>query len=319
VSAQFVTGYQNFAAPSGGTLIAVGNFDGVHLGHRALLEFALAQSRSLSLAPVAMTFDPHPTRVLSHAVPTILTTTARKIELMLRIAPELRIIVQPFDEAFSRIEAEAFVSEILLKSLQARYVLVGKNFHFGRGRRGNHDLLREMAASRDFTAHAFELSGDAAGTFSSSRVRSELIAGQLDNVASMLGRPHAFSGAVVAGDGRGRVLGFPTANLDEIAEGLPPPGVYTCIVDQLSEVKEPSRLGLGVMSLGPRPTVDRGHAVEVHLLDFSADLYGKHLRVHLIHRLRGIEKFASVAELQAQIKVDIDQARRLLTGVLPTG
>ena len=315
VSAQFVPGYQNFAAPSGGTLIAVGNFDGVHLGHRALLEFALAQARSLSLAPVAMTFDPHPTKVLSNAVPTILTTTARKVELMVRIAPELRIIVQPFDEAFSRIEAEKFVSEILLKSLQARYVLVGKNFHFGRGRRGNHDLLREMAASLDFAAHAFELSGDAAGTFSSSRVRSELIAGRLDDVAGMLGRPHAISGVVAAGDGRGRTLGFPTANLEEITEGLPPAGVYTCIVDQLSEGIEPLRLGMGVMSLGPRPTVDRGHAVEVYLLDFSADLYGKHLRVHLIHRLRGIEKFAGVAELQAQIKVDIDQARGLLADV----
>jgi riboflavin kinase / FMN adenylyltransferase len=319
VSAQFVSGYQNYTAPSGGTLVAVGNFDGVHLGHRALLEYALAQARSLSLAPVAMTFDPHPAAVLSGVVPIVLTTTARKIELMLRIAPELRVIVQPFDDSFSRIEAEVFVSEILFKSLQARYVLVGKNFHFGRGRRGNHELLRDLAARLGFTAHTYELSGDAAGTFSSSRIRSELIAGRVDDVASMLGRPHAISGVVVSGDGRGRTLGFPTANLEEIAEGLPLPGVYTCTVEQLFEEQEPTRLGVGVISLGPRPTVARGHAAEVHLLDFSADLYGKHLRVHLIHRLRDIEKFASVAELRAQIEADIDQARRILTEVLPTG
>ncbi len=317
VSDQFVTGFQNFTAPTGGTLVAVGNFDGVHLGHHALIEYALAQARALSLMPVAMTFDPHPAVVLSNVVPTLLTTTARKIELLVRIAPELCVIVQPFDAAFSQIEAETFVSEILLERLRARYVLVGKNFHFGRGRRGNHELLRALAAKLDFTAHAFELSGDIAGAFSSSRARSELIAGRLENVASVLGRPHAISGVVVAGDGRGRTIGFPTANLDEIAEGLPPPGVYTCIVDQLGLARESRRLGLGVMSLGPRPTVDRGYAVEVHVLDFSEDLYCKHLRVHMIHRLRGIEKFASIAELQAQIGADIDQARRLLADCDP--
>jgi len=260
VSERSVTGFQNLQVPSSGTLIAVGNFDGVHIGHRALIEHVLAQAKSRSLMPVAMTFDPHPARVLSASVPQLLTTTERKIELMLHLAPQLNIVVQPFDTDFSRIEAETFVEQILLKSLRARYVLVGSNFHFGRARRGTPDLLRHLADKLGFIAEAFELSGDTAGSYSSSRVRSELAAGNLESVASMLGRPHAITGVVVPGDAMGRVIGFPTANLSEIEEGLPPAGVYTCIVCDATSLPAVSRLGLGVMSLGLRPTVNRGFA-----------------------------------------------------------
>lgn len=313
VPAQFVTGYQNLAAPSGGTLVAIGNFDGVHRGHVALIAQALHEARSRSLMPVAMTFDPHPATVLGNVAMTLLTSTARKAELLSAMDPELRIIVQPFDDAFSRIEAEAFVSDVLLKSLRARYVLVGKNFHFGRGRRGNHELLKELSEKLDFSAQAFELSGDVDGSFSSSRARSELLHGRLDNVAAVLGRPHAITGYVIAGAGLGRKLGFPTANLSRIVEGLPPPGVYACIVDDVTAADGPAvRLGTGVMSLGPRPTVNLGDSVEVHLLDYRGDLYGRYLRVHLVQRLRGIEKFASVEALQTQIRADIEDARRQL-------
>jgi riboflavin kinase / FMN adenylyltransferase len=239
----------------------------------------------------------------------LLTTTERKIELLTQMAPELRVIVQPFDEAFAKIEAEAFVSDILLKQVKARYILVGKNFHFGRGRRGNHDLLKQWADQLGYTAEAFELSGDVAGTYSSSRARSELLAGRLDNVTQVLGRPHTVSGVVVAGDGRGRALGYPTANLAEVAEALPPAGVYTCIVDLLPKGEHPTRLGYGAMSIGLRPTVNRGFAVEVHLLDKSGDLYARRLRVHLIHRLRSIEKFENLDALQAQMRADVEITR----------
>lgn len=259
-----------------------------------------------------MTFDPHPATVLGKVAMTLLTSTARKVELLSAMDPELRIVVQPFDAAFSRIDAEAFVSEVLLKSLRARYVLVGKNFHFGRGRRGNHEMLRELAEKLDFTAQAFELSGDVDGSFSSSRARAELLRGRLDNVAAVLGRPHAITGQVIAGEKLGRQLGFPTANLARIVEGLPPPGVYAGLVDEIDVDGRALRLGMGVMSIGPRPTVNLGDAVEAHLLDYNGDLYGKQLRVHLVQRLRGIEKFASVEELQAHIKTDIETARRLL-------
>lgn len=312
VPAQCVTGYQNLAVPSGGTLVAIGNFDGVHRGHVALVQHALAEARARSLLPVAMTFDPHPATVLSKAAPTLLTSTERKVELLSAMSPELRIVVQPFNEAFSRIEAEAFVNDVLISGLRARYVLVGKNFHFGRGRRGNHELLTELSAGLGFTAQAFELSGDIEGTFSSSRARSELLRGRLDNVAAVLGRPHAITGRVVRGAGLGRQLGFPTANLSSIVEGLPPPGVYAVIVDELSENGQARRLGNAVMSIGPRPTVNLGEAVEVHLLDYDDTLYGKRLRVHLITRLREIERFASIDELKAQIGVDIETAREVL-------
>jgi len=312
VSGRSVVGYQNLKVPASGTLIAVGNFDGVHIGHRCLIEHVLAQATARSLMPVAMTFAPHPAAVLSGATQILLTTTERKIELMLQVAPKLNIVVQPFDSEFSRIEAEVFVEQILLQSLNARYVLVGKNFHFGRGRRGTPELLRALSDQKGFIAEAFELSGDTSGTFSSSRARSELIAGNVEGVAHVLGRPHAITGIVVPGDRRGRELGFPTANLAEIEEGLPLEGVYTCIVCDVAPTEPVRSLGLGVMSIGPRPTVNSGFATEVHVLDFSADLYAKRLRVHIIHRLRNIERFDSVEALRVQIEADVAVTRERL-------
>jgi riboflavin kinase/FMN adenylyltransferase len=312
VSTQSVIGYKNFHVPPGGTLIAVGNFDGVHLGHRALIEHALTQAQARSLLPVAMTFDPHPAAILAASAPPLLTTTDRKIELLLQSAPQLRIIVQPFNSEFSKIEAEAFVEQILIKSLNARYVLVGKNFHFGRERRGTFHLLKELAEKLSFSAEAFELSGDTEGTFSSSRARAELFAGNMDNLADVLGRPHAITGIVVKGEGRGRVFGFPTANLENIPEGLPPAGIYSCLVDDATPNQSARRIGLGVMSLGPRPTVERGFATEVHLLNFAGDLYSKRLRIHIIHRLRDIERFVNIEALCAQISADVALARNKL-------
>jgi riboflavin kinase/FMN adenylyltransferase len=312
VSVSFINGYQDFSPPVGGTLVAIGNFDGVHLGHRALIEHALAQAHARDLTPVVMTFHPHPASVLSNAAPLPLTTTSRKVELLKAYFADINVIVQPFDIAFSQIEAEVFVSEILLRDLLARYVLVGKNFHFGRGRRGNDQLLGQLGQELGFIAEGFELSGDAAGNFSSSRVRTELLEGHLSNVMGLLGRPHSVAGRVVPGDGRGRTLGFPTANLENIEEGLPPPGVYSCVVDELPDDSQPVRLGAAVMSLGPRPTVSRGETVEVHLLDHSANLYGKRLRVYFIESVRGIVKFNSPVELQKQIHADIELARAQL-------
>ncbi len=259
-----------------------------------------------------MTFDPHPATVLARVAPTLLTSTPRKVELLTAMSPDLRVIVQPFDDAFSHIEAEAFVSNVLLGGLRARYVLVGKNFHFGRGRRGNHELLAGLAAQLGFTAEAFELSGDLEGTFSSSRARSELRKGMIESVASVLGRPHSIAGEVVKGESLGRKLGFPTANLANVIEGLPPPGVYAVLVDELVTDGWARRLGEGVMSLGSRPTVNLGNAIEVHVLDQNLDLYGRQLRVHLLSRLREIRRFDSIAELQAQIKADIEEARQHL-------
>ena len=270
------------------------------------------QAQRRALLPVIMTFEPHPAAVLAAAAPSLLMTLEHKVDLLLRIAPELRVIVQPFDKDFARIEAEQFVQRILLETLKARFVLVGSNFHFGRARRGTPELLGTLAADWHFEAEAFALSGDQAGIYSSSRVRAELAAGNLRAVTQVLGRPYALTGIVVAGDGRGRELQFPTANLEQIAEALPPTGVYACIVDEITEEHGGKRIGWGVMSLGPRPTVNRGATTEVHVLDFSGDLYGRRLRIHMIQRLRDIEKFADLPSLRAQIEKDVVAARALL-------
>ena len=310
VSERSIPGYQHFLAPSSGTLIAVGNFDGVHVGHRALIEHVLSQAAERSLAPLLMTFDPHPALVLTSKAPALLTTTERKVDLILDIAPQLNIVVQPFDAEFSRIEAEDFVERILLGGLNARYVLVGKNFHFGRGRRGTADLLRSMSERRGFEAEAFELSGDLGGVYSSSRARLELAAGNMGGVTHILGRPHAITGVVVPGDARGRELGFRTANLEGIDEGLPPEGIYACLVCEAAPGAPAKMLGMGAMSLGPRPTVNRGFAVEVHVLDYSDDLYERRLRIHILHRLRGIERFDDIEKLQMQIAIDVERTRQ---------
>jgi len=222
----------------------------------------------------------------------------------------LKVIVQPFDIEFSKIEAETFVERILLQGLGARYVLVGKNFHFGRARRGTPELLRALSQRWGFEAEAYELSGDTDGVYSSSRARAELSAGNMESVTHILGRPHAFTGIVVTGDARGRELGFRTANLEGIQEGLPPEGIYACIVSEAAPGAPLRHLGIGAMSLGHRPTVNRGFAVEVHLLDFSEDLYQRRLRVHVLKRLRGIEKFDNLEQLRTQIDIDIEHTRQ---------
>jgi riboflavin kinase/FMN adenylyltransferase len=312
VSNRCVMGFEALAVPVGGTLIAIGNFDGVHAGHRALIQHAVKKASEASLLPVAMTFHPHPAGVLSGRTLPLLTTTERKVELLLQCATNLHVIVQPFDHAFAQIEAEDFVERILLGSLRARFIVVGNNFHFGRARRGTPALLQDLAGKLGFAAQTFGLSGDAAGSFSSSRVRTDIAAGNLEQAAQILGRPHAISGVVVQGDQRGRSIGFPTANLAETSEVLPPVGVYGCVVDELVAGQPPRRLSTGVMNIGPRPTVNRGFSVEVHLLDFCADLYAKWLRVHIIEHLRGVERFADLPALRRQIAADISAARQRL-------
>jgi riboflavin kinase/FMN adenylyltransferase len=175
--------------------------------------------------------------------------------------------------------------------------------------------LVELGKEYGFEARALPLMGDAAGAFSSSRVRVLVQNAELSAAWKILGRPHALTGTVVAGDKRGRSIGFPTANLDGVVELLPPHGVYVCVVDAVGAAT--NALAHGVANIGVRPTVGAGFSVEVHLLDFAGDLYGKQLRVHLLERLRGEQKFADVAALTAQIALDADAARSAAAAAYP--
>jgi riboflavin kinase/FMN adenylyltransferase len=199
---------------------------------------------------------------------------------------------------------------LLVDTLGAKVVLVGENFRFGRARSGDFAQLSELGKSLGFEARATALECDAAGPISSTRVRAALERGELSVVEGLLGRPHALTGTVVAGQGRGRTIGVPTANLDAFREATPPHGVYSVLVDQYVDGAF-TALAAGVANFGVRPTLGAGPSFEVHLFDTALDLYGQQLRVHLLERLRAEQKFSNVGELVAQIGRDIERSRAI--------
>lgn len=310
-----VDGASALQAEPRSTLVAIGNFDGVHCGHRAVLTAAVEQARALGVAPVVLTFDPHPSEVLGRGPQDVLTPLPRKIELLARIDSELRVVVETFTLELARKSPREFCEELLQRALGARVVIVGDNFRFGQGRAGDVETLRELGSELGFAAMTHALEGDEHGAFSSSRIRQAVRDGDLARARRLLGRPHALTGRVVEGQRRGRTLGFPTANLEGIGEMLPPYGVYAAVVDA---VTEPSRaLARAVVNVGVRPTVEAGLAIEAHLLDFEGDLYGSRLRLHLTDRLRGEQRFDGTDALAAQIRRDVEQARAATAELVP--
>lgn len=299
------------------TLVSIGNFDGVHRGHREVLKDSAVAAARHGLVPVALTFDPHPTIAVGRPPPACLTRLERKIELIQRIDPSLRVVVQHFDAAFASQSPETFVRDILVERLRAKHVRVGENFRFGAARRGDLRTMIELGKEHGFEAQAEPLLGDEQGRFSSTRARESIREGNLAEALAILGRPHSLSGKVVEGQKRARHLGFPTANLGWVVEALPRHGVYTVAVDRLDASGSGRRLGLGVVNVGVRPTVDAGFAVEAHILDYDGDLYGAMLRVHLLSFLRPECRFDGLEALKTQIADDVRNARRLVADVQP--
>jgi riboflavin kinase/FMN adenylyltransferase len=310
VQVRRVDGAGALGADQGSNLVAIGNFDGVHAGHRAVLAAATRDANARGLSLLVLTFDPHPAVVLGRGAQPVLTPLERKVELLCRLDPTLRVVVEPFTHQLAGMSARSFVEDLLVGALGAKVVVVGQNFRFGKGRAGDLAVLEKLGAELGFVARAEELAKDADGPFSSSRIRASIAAGNLADAERLLGRPHAVSGRVVRGDGRGRTVGVPTANLDGVVEALPRYGVYACVVDRLADDGTATRLAAGVANIGNRPTVNAGFSTEAHLFDFDGDLYGARLRIHLVERVRDEKKFASLDELVHQIRNDIETARR---------
>ena len=285
--------------------LAIGVFDGVHLGHQRVLNQARAACPADGLA-VALTFDPHPLRVLRpDQAPPLLTSTAHKLALIEQLGLDACVLIH-FDNAFATITAEQFIAQIAF----CRHICVGTRFHFGHNRTGNSVFLEQLAPRYGFTVTEIKPVRTPAGEMiSSTAVRQHIFDGNLDRAAAMLGRPFSILGTVVKGDGIGHQLGFPTANLDTHHEAFPPDGVYLTRV-----IVAGGESVTGVINLGRRPTfTDRSHQriLEVHLLDFRRDIYGQELEVIFRQKLRGEQKFNSVEELKAQIAADIATARQL--------
>jgi len=306
--------------PEGGrdvcpSVVVVGNLDGVHRGHAAVLRAAVQRASRDGLAAYVLTFDPHPSVVLGRPEPPRLTTLTRRAELARSFGVE-RVFVRTFDAEFAAWSPLRFAKELLVQKLLAHEISIGQNFRFGAGAEGDFSKMVLLGKSLGFETTAHALVGDEQGPFSSSRVRAAVAAGDMETAERILGRPLALSGVVEEGKKLGRTLGFPTVNLGRIPEMLPPDGVYAVLVDQLFPDAQNSvrSLALGAMSIGLRPTLGEGLArtVEVHLLDFDGDLYGAYLRVHVVERLRGEERLAGLDALKAKIAEDVAETRRIL-------
>ena len=294
----------------GPTVATVGMFDGVHRGHRVLLDRVAAEAAARGVPAAAVTFDRHPLTVLRPgSEPPLLTTLDRKVELLGEAGMEI-VLVLEFTREQSEVTAEAFAAEVLFDRLAARAVVVGENFRFGHKAVGDPVLLAELGRPRGVEVVAVGLHADGDQVVSSTRVRAELAAGDVAAAAASLGRPYAVEGEVVVGDRRGRtLLGVPTANL-EVPPGiaLPADGVYAGhLTDQADGVARPAAI-----SVGTNPQFGTDRRVEAHVLDFDSDLYSHRVSVDFHHHLRDQATFPGVDELAAQIRADIDQARRLL-------
>jgi riboflavin kinase/FMN adenylyltransferase len=294
----------------GPTVVTVGMFDGVHRGHRALLDRLAAEAAARDMPTAAVTFDRHPLAVLRPgSEPPLLTTLDRKVELLGEAGMAV-VLVLEFTRELSEVPAEAFAAEVLFDALAARAVVVGENFRFGHKAAGDPALLNELGRPRGIEVVAVPLHAQGDQVVSSTRIRAELAEGDVAAAAASLGRPYAVEGVVVVGDRRGGpLLGVPTANLD-VPDGiaLPADGVYAGhLTDELDGVERPA-----AVSVGTNPQFGTDRRVEAHVLDFDGDLYGHRVSVDVTHRLRGQATFADVEELAAQIRADVDQTRRLL-------
>jgi riboflavin kinase / FMN adenylyltransferase len=303
--------------PPAGSVVTIGAFDGVHLGHRALLRLVRDKAVERGLPTALVTFDRHPAQVVRpDSAPKLLTNLDQKLELLEATGLVDHAVVLTFDDRRRQESAEDFVTEVLDGCLRARLVVVGADFHFGNGRRGNVALLERMGRDLGFDVVGLELvrpgEGDDSVIYSSTLVRRRLSEGDVRGAAEILGRVHEVRGTVVEGDRRGRELGFPTANVavpEEIC--LPAAGIYAGTFTGRDRVARPAAI-----SLGHRPTfyADQPHLLlEAYLLDFSGDLYGQEASVGFVERIRAEERFESVEALVAAMHRDVGAARRVLT------
>ncbi len=290
--------------------VAIGVFDGVHLGHQQVIRQTVADAEQHEALSVVVTFDRHPNSVVApQRVPPPVYSLTQKLRAIEALGVDAAWVIH-FDEAFSRQTGEEFVRALVRDFSQLRSVCVGSGFTFGHRRSGDVELLRRLGADLNFSVHglaAVSLDGE---PVSSTRIREAIRAGQFDAAGQMLGRAWSLAGPVVRGDQLGGKLGFPTANLDVHGRALPPNGVYAV------HVRIDAQIHRGVLNIGLRPTVSSGAAelrVEAHLFDFTGDLYGRDLEITFLEKLREEQKFPSLEALKDQIARDVANARRRFT------
>lgn len=305
---QVIRGVQTLSTQN--NVVTIGNFDGVHLGHQRLFEFVKRKAAEIKGKSVVVTFNPHPIKVLFENHPLkLITTVEDKLRLIEKSKIDITVLI-PFTKEFAQIEAEDFVKNILLAKLNAKWIVIGYDYKFGKGRKGNYELLRQLGELYGFKVTVVKAYKKRGKILSSTAVRNALYEGNVCEAAQFLGRAYHIDGEVIKGAGRGSsVLGYPTANIKPNQEIIPKEGVYAVKVT----IPELSKTYKGVANIGKNPTFgNQALSYEVHILDFKGELLGKTLRLHFIARLRDEKKFNSPEELKDSIARDIERAKEIL-------
>jgi riboflavin kinase/FMN adenylyltransferase len=309
------TQLEQITEPFKQAVITIGNFDGVHLGHQALFHEVIEKAASINGTSIAMTFEPHPLRVLreNNHLP-LITLYEQKVELIERAGMDVLICI-PFTREFANLGAREFVQNLLLERIGMRAIVVGEDYSFGRNREGDIELLKTFGESLGFeviVANWIKSAKAGVNRISSTRIRELVTEGKMRQAGKLLGRHYQIRGNVVTGRDRGgKLLGIPTANIKLRDELCPKTGIYAVTVD-LENLQYP-----GVANIGYSPTFDdHVFTVEVHILDFNRNIYEKDIRVNFIERIRDEKRFDSIEELKSQIQEDILEARRILTNHL---
>ena len=287
--------------------VALGVFDGVHLGHRAILGLAVSHASAAGMQSIACTFDPHPMEVLQPGrAPLPITTLDERLALIEGCGLDLAVVL-PFTRELASMEPEAFVKDVLVTRLGARDVVVGFNHRFGRGARGDAAMLRSLGERLGFRTHVAEPLVVDGVAVSSTEIRAALQRGDLAMAGRLLGRAYTLSGSIAHGAGRGRTLGFPTANIVSTRPVLVAAGVYACAAEVAGRKER------AVVNVGVRPTFgETALAVEAYLLDFTGNLYGQTMTLTFVSRIREERRFPSVDALKSQIEADAEEARHRL-------
>jgi riboflavin kinase/FMN adenylyltransferase len=302
---ELIRGIQNLRPLHHGCVATIGNFDGVHLGHQAVIGQLAEKGSELNLPTLVMVFEPQPLEVFKgDQAPARLTRFREKLRALARFAVD-RLLCIRFSNSFAQMSAESFIQDILVKGLGVKYLVVGDDFRFGAGRKGDFEMLQRAGEEYGFEVanlHSFRIGGE---RVSSTLIRQALAAGNMENAEKLLGRPYRMCGRVAHGDKIGRTLGIPTANIYLHRKVSPVQGIY--VVEVFGLKGEPLQ---GVASVGNRPTVGGTKPLlEVYIFDFNDDIYGKYLNVDFLHKIRDEKKFESLDELKKWIEDDIVKAR----------
>ncbi|MEW6536350.1 MAG: bifunctional riboflavin kinase/FAD synthetase [Candidatus Auribacterota bacterium] len=293
--------------------VTLGVFDGVHVGHKKVIETLVSDAQSNSGKSVVITFDPHPREILEpYSAPPLLTSTAHKLNLFAQLGVDYCIII-PFTQEFAQLSPGKFINQYLLKNVEIAEICVGYDSSFGKNKTGTLNMLRTLGIEKGFSVKDIPPVKVDDLIVSSTMVRQLAIAGELESVEAMLDRKYSLWGTVVSGDTIGRKIGYPTANIDPHHEAIPPSGVY------ITEVKIDGLTYQGIMNIGYRPTFFQGPAlkstVEVHLLDFTRDIYGKDIEIIFLKKIREERRYPTQALLIEQIQRDEQKARKYFNGI----